>query len=94
MNESEKLFDLNPQKLYNVPVKTYKYKEGYLSDDDPRMDNMFIGFIAEDMEKFYPIAVDYENGKPETWNVKIIVPAMMKLIQELNERLKKLEELS
>lgn len=92
--ESEELFDLNPKKLYELPVKTYKYKDGYLSDGDYRANKLFIGFMAEDVAKIYPLATDYENGKPETWNVKIIVPAILKLVQELNERLIKLEESS
>ena len=91
-NESEELFDLNPRKLYKLPVKTYKYKNGYLKDGDSGIGKTFIGFIAEDVDQIYPLAADYENGIPETWNVKIIVPAMLKLIQEQNERIIKLEE--
>ena len=47
----------------------------------------------EDVEEIYPDAVNYdENGEPEMWNDQILIPAMLKLIQEQNKRLRKLEE--
>lgn len=84
--------ELNPEHLYDVPVKTFKYKDGYLSKGDSKNGKDIIGFIAEDMEKHYPSAVQYADGKPEMWNANILIPAMLKLIQELNARLRKVEE--
>lgn len=84
--------ELNPAHLYDVPVKTFKYKDGYLSKGDSKNGKDIIGFIAEDMEKHYPSAVQYADGKPEMWNANILIPAMLKLIQELNARLRKVEE--
>lgn len=84
--------DLEPTRLYNLPVKMFKYKEGYLSEDDPKNGIDMIGFIVEDLEKYYPAAVQYDNGKPEMWNDKIMIPAMMKLIQDLNTRIKEMEK--
>ena len=83
--------ELNPKRLYQLPVKTFKYKEGYLSEDDDKNGRNIIGFIVEDIERIYPEAVQYVKGKPEMWNANILIPAMMKLIQELNERVKGLE---
>lgn len=85
-NISDDLGELNPQKLYEVVIKTYKYIEGYLDQDDPRAGETFIGFIAEELAKIYPWAVDYDDqGRPESWNTRVIVPAMLKLIQEQHE---------
>ena len=53
--------ELNPEKLYNLEVKQFKYKDDYQpSEYDIRYGKDLIGFIAEDVEKFYPIAADYE----------------------------------
>lgn len=84
--------ELNPERLYDVPVKTFKYKEGYLSEEDAKNGKDVIGFIAEDIEKHYPSAVQYENGQPEMWNANVLIPAMLKLIQEQNERICELEK--
>ena len=85
--------DLNPERLYDVPVKSFKYRKGYLHKGDPRENADIIGLIVEDLEEKYPCAVEYDaEGQPEMWNAQILIPAMLKLIQEQNERLKKLEE--
>lgn len=93
---------LNPKKLYDLPVKQYKYKDDCISKDDVRKGKNILGFIAEDVAKIYEPAVQYdENGKVEMWNAQIIIPAMLKLIQEqkkeidnLKERVSKLEEVN
>ena len=93
-SESEDLGEMNPEKLYSIPVKTYKYNDGYLGEKDRRLGETFIGFIAEDVECVYPWAVDYDDdGRPETWNERVLIPAMLKLIQEQNKRIKRLEEM-
>lgn len=52
---------LNPERLYDLEVKQFKYKKEYQpSEYDIRYQKDLIGFIAEDVEKVYPIAVDYE----------------------------------
>lgn len=91
--------ELNPKKLYDLKVKQFKYKEEYQpSEKDCRYNKDLIGFIAEDVEKVYPIATDYnENGEVENWNERYIIPAMLKLIQEqhteIEQMKKELEEL-
>lgn len=84
--------ELNPDKLYNLPVRSFRYKSGYLEKGDRREEKDIIGLIVEELEIIYPIAVNYDkNGQPEMWNAQILIPAMLKLIQEQNERIKKLE---
>ena len=85
--------ELNPNKLYELPVKAFRYSKDYLEKGDRREDKDIIGLIVEELEEIYPIAVNYdEKGRPEMWNAQILIPAMLKLIQEQNERIKKLEE--
>lgn len=77
--------DINPLNLLDVPVRQFKYKEGYITND-PDNSTEYIGFIVEELEKHYPQAVEYENGKPEMWNYKVLIPAMLWLIQDLYKR--------
>ena len=49
------------------------------------------------MENVLPCAVEHitdeeGNSLPEMWNSNILIPAMLKLIQDLNNRVKTLEE--
>ena len=83
--------------LYDLPVKKFKYKDDYIAADDELYDKTLYGFIVEDLEDILPCAVQHEKDtdgtlKPEMWNSNIIVPSLLKLIQDLNNRLKVLEK--
>jgi hypothetical protein len=82
--------ELNPQKLLDLPVRAFTYKDGYLSESDDRYGQMIPGFIAEEVDAIYPIAADYVDGA-ESWNDRMIVPAMLALIQDQDARIKALE---
>lgn len=82
--------ELNPKKLLDLPVRAFTFKEGYLPEDDDRFGVMVPGFIAEEVDAIYPVAADYVNNV-ETWNDRMIVPAMLALIQEQDARIKLLE---
>lgn len=85
--------ELNTDALYNLPVKSYTYKENYLSETDRNCGKRMIGFIAEDVDKIYPKACQYdEDGKPEMWNSKILIPAMLDLIQKQHVEIEKIKE--
>lgn len=82
--------------LYNLPVKKFKYKPGYLCGEDERCGQYLYGFVVEDLVDVLPCAVEHitnENGEsvPEMWNSNIIIPALLKLIQDLNGRLSNIE---
>ena len=85
--------ELDPERLYDLKVWQYKYREGHLDKDDQRYGQDIIGFIAEDVKQKYPIAVNYnEDGQIENWNVEMIVPAMLKLIQDQKKEIDELKE--
>lgn len=92
------LADINDLKgLYDLPVKKFKYKNDYIAADDELYDKYLYGFIVEDLESILPCAVQHEIDEdgtafPEMWNSNIIVPSLLKLIQDLNTRLKSIEE--
>ena len=82
--------------LYDLPVKRFKYNDDYISADDELHGKDLYGFTVEDLENILPCAVQHITGEdgvklPETWNSNIIVPSLLKLIQDLNTRLKVLE---
>jgi hypothetical protein len=84
--------DIDPKLLLNVPVRSFKYKDSYLDQEDARSGLEIPGFIAEELNSIYPIAVDYDvNGLPQRWNADFIIPGLLSLIQDLNRRLDVLE---
>lgn len=92
------LADINDLKgLYDLPIKKFKYKNDYIAADDELYDKYLYGFVVEDLESVLPCAVQYEIDEdgaalPEMWNSNVIVPSLLKLIQDLNTRLKSIEE--
>lgn len=85
--------DLNPHNLYDLGVVQFVYNKDYLDNEkDDRYDRPVAGFVAEEMREIYPTAVDMENGRPETWNPRYIIPPMLALIQEQNKRITELEK--
>ena len=88
--------ELNPQNLYDVNVVQFKYKPDVLGWDDERYGKELIGFIIEDLNEKYPIAVDKaDEYDPKTWNWNsaYMIPAMLKLIQEQHKEIEELKEL-
>ena len=84
---------LNTDNLLKISVKQFKYKNDYINKKDERYNKDIVGFIVEELEKVYPIAVDHnEDGTPEMWNSNIIVPAMLDLIQKMSKRIDVLEK--
>lgn len=85
--------ELDVNKLLDIPVRQFKYKEDYISKEDRRYNKDIVGFIVEEVEKVYPLAIDYnDKGQPEMWNSQIMIPAMLGLIQNLSNKINKLED--
>ena len=77
------VFDLDPKKLLSLPVRAFTYNQGYISANDDRVDVMIPGFIAEEIDAIYPIAVDYGQDEPHSWNDRMMIPALLALVQDL-----------
>lgn len=80
----------NPHGLYKIDVVQFKYNRDYLSsaNDKNSEQKMYIGLIAEDVEKFFPNGVTYdEDGQPNGWSLRYMFPAALKLIQEQHKEL-------
>ena len=80
------------KELYSLPVMLAKYKDEYLSESDERFGKYMPMFIAEDVEKVYPLAVDHNaEGQPENWNYRIMIPIMFQMIKDQKSQLDELK---
>ena len=84
------------ENLYNIPVIFFKYKDGYLTKDDPKANEALPGFYAEDIAEYVPAAADYKDidGQrlPENWDSRYLIPYMVKCIQEQHKEIEQLKE--
>lgn len=79
-------------KVLCLPVVRFKYKPGYLYKNDDLYNKTIPGFYAEEIDDILPEAVIHdEQGRPEDWNQRILIPLMLKLIQDMDKRIKELE---
>lgn len=78
--------------LYRVKVIWAKYKDGYLMEQDERCGKEMPMFIAEDIDRRFPIAVDHdEKGHAENWNYRIMIPCMFAMLKNEHEKVKNLQ---
>lgn len=86
--------ELDPHRLYDIPVVQFKFKEDYFDESDPYNDDRYdvVGFIAEDVLEHYPRAAIVIDGEVENWNERYMLPPMLKLIQEQKKKIDELEE--
>jgi hypothetical protein len=78
--------------LYKIKVIWAKYKDGYLMEQDERCGKEMPMFIAEDIERRFPIAVDHdEKGRAENWNYRIMIPCMFAMLKNEHEKVKDLQ---
>ena len=78
--------------LYRIKVIWAKYKDEYLSEEDERYGKEMPMFIAEDIDRRFPIAVDHdEKGRAENWNYRIMIPCMFAMLKNEHEKVKDLQ---
>lgn len=85
----------DPKKLYDLRVVQFRYKDKDADDPNNTKYNptaLDVGFIAEEVAEAYPLgAVINEDGEPDDWFPRRIIPPMLALIQEQNKRIEELE---
>lgn len=81
------------ENLYNIEPIMARYKDGYLEEHDERVGVEFPMFRAEDVDMYFPLAVDHIDGKAENWNERIMIPAMFAMIKSQKEQLDRQEKL-
>ena len=82
--------DFDAHALYDLPVRQFVWNDD--EDEKPT-----VGLIADEVDEIFPVAAmhrpDYRDGKdPSDWDERIILPAMLKLIQEQKEQIDALTE--
>ena len=78
--------------LYKIKVIWAKYKDGYLMEQDERCGKEMPMFIAEDIDRRFPIVVDHdEKGRAENWNYRIMIPCMFAMLKNEHEKVKNLQ---
>lgn len=84
--------DLNPMKLLDAVVKQFNYKKEY--SDNVLLPGKQIGFIADELDKVYPLAcLRNANGEAENWNERIIIPALFYIVKQMYTELTELKEM-
>lgn len=79
--------------LYQITPVWAKYKNGYLSSKDERYGIDYPMLVAEDVEKYAPLAVDHDKeGRAEDWNYRVIIPYMFEMIKDLKQEIDELKK--
>lgn len=81
------------ENLYNIEPIMARYKDGYLEEHDERIGVEFPMFRAEDVDKYFPLAVDHIDGKAENWNERIMIPAMFAMLKAQKKKIDQQEKL-
>lgn len=86
--------ELNPERLYELPIWQYKYNDNVLEDGDDLKGKTVIGFMADEVASVYPRACAYDkDGVPTSWNPNVMIPAMLALIQKQKQEIEELRAL-
>nr|WP_296083888.1 hypothetical protein [uncultured Blautia sp.] len=80
------------ENLYNIKPIMARYKDGYLDEHDERVGIDFPMFNADDVNQYFPLAVDHVDGKSENWNERIMIPAMFAMIKQQKEEIESLKQ--
>lgn len=81
------------ENLYNIEPIMARYIDGYLEEHDERVGVYFPMFRAEDVNMYFPLAVDHIDGKAENWNERIMIPAMFAMIKAQKKKIDQQEKL-
>lgn len=75
--------NLDPKRLYDLPIVQFNFTKKALEEVRPLYHNLQVGLIAEDVQQYFPSACTYDHrGELEGWAERLLVPAMLKLIQD------------
>lgn len=91
--ENVNYYELKPERLYDLPVRQFKWNEGHFEDEEHyNYDLINIGFIAEEVAEVYPFAAVVMDGQIETWEARGLIPPMLALIQDHKKEIDALKE--
>lgn len=81
------------KELLNTNVYSFRYNDdGQPANGKEHAAIDRYGFVLEDMEKTFPMAVEYdENGLPAAWCVQIIVPTILEIVKHQQSEISSLK---
>lgn len=80
------------EKLYDLPVVQFKYKEGYLDREDEAYDKPLHGFFAEDVaDMFSDGGIHNAAGDVENYSERAIIARLVKLVQMQHREIESLK---
>ena len=71
-------------------LKTYRYRKEY----DGKIDDIACGIMAQDVQKYAPEAFFENPDGAYSYNTFALVPYLIKAIQELNQKIEKMEKIA
>lgn len=80
------------EQWYNIQPVRARYKDGYLTEDDPFNGKDMPMFLAEDVKKHMPEAAVYKDGKIEDWNYRVMIPAMFAMMKQQKSEIDSLKQ--
>ena len=84
--------DIDADAVLKIPVRQFRYKPEH-KPIDREAEDLYLGFIAEEVAEVFPDAVDRdEEGRPEMWSSKVLIPAMLKVIQDMHKEIADLKK--
>lgn len=81
------------KELLNTNVYSFRYNDdGQPANGKEHAAVNRYGFVLEDMEKTFPMAVEYdENGLPAAWCVQIVVPTILEIVKHQQSEISSLK---
>ena len=81
------------EKLYDLPVVQFKYKDGYLDREDEAYDKPLHGFFAEDVaDMFSDGGIHNAAGDVENYSERAIIARLVKLVQMQHREIEQLKQ--
>ena len=71
-------------------LKTYSYRKEY----DGKIEDISCGIMAQDVQKYAPEAFFENPDGAYSYNTFALVPYLIKAIQELNQKVERLEKIT
>lgn len=80
------------EKLYDLPVVEFKYKDGYLNMEDEAFDKPLYGFFAEDVTDLMPDSSIHDaEGYIENYTDRAIIARLVKVVQIQHQEIESLK---
>lgn len=89
---SKSITEADLENVYKIKTVWARYKDDYLDASDERYGKEMPMFLAEDIDRRFPLAVDHdEKGRAENWNYRIMIPLMFAMLKNDHSKITELQ---